>query len=173
LQIGNATIKNVAFLVVLDPEFLNSAAPTLLYDVQRNQTTVHRDTHSNMLLSSLTPYVLVRAAGSSAMLRMELDTGSNSTIFMKNAMTVAPIFFSRAKRYVWHAGGVGGVVKERWALRLPEATLVIGGRRVVLKNVIVSSRDSATKDGVIGANILREGTRWIMDFKTMRFSIAN
>ncbi|MHB1871408.1 MAG: aspartyl protease family protein [Steroidobacteraceae bacterium] len=152
LQIGNATLKNVVFIVVPDSdlpiprrlkigaiiglpvimtlgrlEFRNSSAPTLLYDVQRNQTTVHRDTHSNMFLSSLTPYVLVHAAGSSVMLRMELDTGSNSTVFTKNAMTVAPIFFSRAKRYVWHAGGVGGVVKERRALRLPEATLVIGG----------------------------------------------
>ena len=198
LQIGNATLKNVVFIVVPDSdlpiprrlrigaiiglpvimtlgrlEFLDSATPTLLYDVQRNQTTVYRDTHSNMLLSSLTPYVLVHVAGSRAMLRMELDTGSNRTIFTKNAIAVAPIFFSRAKRYLWHAGGVGGVIKERRALRLPEATLVIGGRRVVLKNVIVSSRDSATKDGVIGANILRGSTRWIMDFKTMRFSVAN
>jgi hypothetical protein len=68
---------------------------------------------------------------------------------------------------------VGGVAKERQALRLPKATLLVGGRGVVLKNVIVSSRDSPTKDGVIGANILRRATRWIMDFKTMRFSVAN
>ena len=198
LQIGNATLKNVVFIVVPDSdlpiprrlrvgaiiglpvimtlgrlEFLDSATPTLLYDVQRNQTIVHRDTHSNMLLSSLTPYVLVHVAGSRAMLRMELDTGSNSTIFTKNAMAVAPNFFARAQHYVWHVGGVGGFVKERRALRLPEATLIIGERRVVLKNVIASSRDSATNDGVIGANILRGNTRWIMDFKTMTFSVAN
>jgi len=198
LQIGNATLKNVVFIVVPDSdlpiprklrvdaiiglpvimtlgrlEFLNSATPTLLYDVQRNQITVHRDTHSNMLLSGLTPYVLVHVAGSRAMLRMQLDTGSDSTSFTKNAMAVAPIFFSSAKRHVWHFGGVGGVATERQALRLPEATLLIGGRRVVLKNVIVSSRDSPTKDGVIGANILRGAARWIMDFKTMRFSVAN
>ena len=198
LQIGNVTLKNVVFIVVPDSdlpiprrlrigaiiglpvimtlgrlEFLDSATPALLYDVQCKQTTVHRDTHSNMLLSSLTPYVLVHVAGSRAMLRMELDTGSNSTIFTKNAMSVAPNFFAGAQHYVWHVGGVGGFVKERRALRLPEATLIIGERRVVLKNVIVSSRDSATNDGVIGANILRGSTRWIMDFKTMTFSVAN
>ena len=129
LQIGNATLKNVVFIVVPDSdlpiprrlrigaiiglpvimtlgrlEFLDSATPTLLYDVQRTQTTAHRDTHSNMLLSSLTPYVLVHAAGSRAMLRMELDTGSNSTIFTKNAMAVAPIFFARAKRAARQSG---------------------------------------------------------------------
>ena len=198
LQIGNATLKNVMFIVVPDSdlpiprklrvdaiiglpvimtlgrlEFLNSATPTLLYDVRPSRAAVHPDIHSNMLLSGLTPYVLVHVAGSRALLRMKLDTGSDSTSFTKNAMAVAPNFFSSAKRYVWHFGGVGGVAKERHALRLPEAALLIGGRGVVLKNVMVSSRDSPTKDGVIGSNIFREATRWIMDFKTMRFSVAN
>ena len=198
LQIGNAMLKNVVFIVVPDSdlsiprrlrinsivglpalmtlgrlEFLYSGTPTFLYDVQRNKPTSHSNTHSNMLLSSLTPLLLVHVPGSGALLRMELDTGSNIATFTKNAITVAPTFFASAKGYVWHVGGVGGVVRERRALRLPEATLVIGGRRVVLKNVIVSSRESATKDGVIGANILREGTRWTMDFKTMRLSVTN
>ena len=88
-------------------------------------------------------------------------------------MTVAPTFFAGAKPYVWHVGGVGGVVREHRALRLPEATLMIGRHHIVLKNVIVSSRSSATKDGVIGANIFREGKRWTMDFKTMRLSVSN
>ena len=154
-------------------EFLDSGAPTLLYDAQRNKPAGHSGTHSNMLLSSLTPLVLVHVPGSGALLRMELDTGSNITTFTKNAVPVAPTLFAGAKRYVWHVGGVGGVVRERRALRLPEATLVIGRRRVAPRNVIVSSCESATKDGVLGANILREGARWTMDFKTMRLSVSN
>lgn len=197
LQIGNAMLKNVVFIVVPDSdlpiprslridaiiglpvlmalgrlEFLNSAAPTLRYDVQRN-TPTSAGAHSNMVLSSLEPLVLVRVSGAGTPLRMELDTGSNITTFTKNAMTAAPAFFASAKPYVWHVGGVGGGVRERQALRLPEATLVIGGRQIVLRNLVVSSRASATKDGVIGANILREGTRWTMDFKTMRLAVTN
>ena len=62
-------------------EFLDSGAPTLLYDAQRNKPAGHSGTHSNMLLSSLTPLVLVHVPGSGALLRMELDTGSNITTF--------------------------------------------------------------------------------------------
>ena len=198
LQIGKAVLKNTVFIVVPDSElpiphrlkisaiiglpvlmtlgrleFLDSGTPTLLYDVQRSKPAGHYGAHSNMVLASLTPLVLVHVPGSGALLRMELDTGSNITTFTKNAMTVTPTFFAGAKPYVWHVGGVGGVVREHRALRLPEATLIIGRRRIVLKNVIVSSRSSATKDGVIGANIFREGKRWTMDFKTMRLSVSN
>ena len=198
LQIGNAMLKNVVFIVVPDSDlpiprrlgigaivgmpvlmalgrlqFVNSATPTLLYDARRDKRAGHAGAHSNMLLSSLEPLVLVRVPGAAAPLRMELDTGSNITTFSKNAIAAAPVFFAGARRYVWHVGGVGGVITERRALRLPEATLIIGGRRIILKSIVVSSHASATRDGVIGANILREGARWTMDFKTMTLAVTN
>ena len=198
LQIGNAMFKNAVFIVVPDSalpipprlkisaviglpvlmtlgrlEFLDSDTPTFRYDVQHSKPVGHYDAHSNMVLSALTPLVLVHVPGSGALLRMVLDTGSNMTTFTKNAMTVAPTFFAGAKPYVLHFGGAGGSVRERRALRLPEATLIIGRHHIVLKNVIVSSRSSATRDGVIGANILRAGKRLTIDFKAMRVSVSN
>ena len=197
LQIGNAMLKNAVFIVVPDSalpipprlkisaviglpvlmtlgrlEFLNSGTPTLRYDVPHSKPADHYDAHSNMVLSALTPLVLVHVPGSGALLRMELDTGSNMTTFTKNAMTVAPTFFAGAKSYVLHFGGVGGSLRERRALRLPEATLIIGRRHIVLKNVIVNSRSSATKDGVIGTDIFRAGKRLTIDFKAMRVSVS-
>ena len=198
LQIGNAMFKNAVFIVVPDSalpipprlkisaviglpvlmtlgrlEFLDSDTPTFRYDVQHSKPVGHYDAHSNMVLSALTPLVLVHVPGSGALLRMVLDTGSNMTTFTKNAMTDAPTFFAGAKPYVLHFGGAGGSVRERRALRLPEATLIIGRHHIVLKNVIVSSRSSATRDGVIGANILRAGKRLTIDFKAMRVSVSN
>lgn len=198
LQIGNAMFKNAVFIVVPDSalplpprlkisaviglpvlmtlgriELLDSGTPTLRYDVPHSKPAGHYDSHSNLVLSALTPLVLVHVPGSGALLRMELDTGSNMTTFTKNAMTIAPTFFAGANPYVLHFGGVGGSVREHRALRLPEATLMIGRHHIVLKNVIVSPRSSATKDGVIGANILRAGKRLTIDFKAMRFSVSN
>ena len=108
LQIGNAILKNAVFIVVPDSELpipprlkisaiiglpvlmtlgrieiLDSGTPTLLYDVQRSKLAGHYDAHSNMVLSCLTPLVLVHVPGSGALLRMELDTGSNMTTFTK------------------------------------------------------------------------------------------
>ena len=198
LQIGNAMLKNAVFIVVPDSalpipprlkisaviglpvlmtlgrlEFLDSGTPTFRYDVPHSNPAGHYDIHSNLVLSALTPLVLVHVPGSGALLRMVLDTGANMTNFTKNAMTVAPTFFAGAKPYVFHFGGVGGSVREHRALRLPEATLIIGRHHIVLKNVIVSSRSSATRDGVIGANILRAGKRLTIDFKAMRVSVSN
>ena len=198
LQIGNAMFKNAVFIVVPDSalplpprlkisaviglpvlmtlgriEFLDSGTPTLRYDLPHSKPAGHYDSHSNLMLSALTPLVLVHVPGSGALLRMELDTGSNMTTFAKSAMTIAPTFFAGANPYVLHFGGVGGSVREHRALRLPEATLMIGRHHIVLKNVIVSPRSSATKDGVIGANILRAGRRLTIDFKAMRVSVSN
>jgi hypothetical protein len=192
LQIGNATLKNVVFIVVPDSdwgiphrfrisaiiglpvlmalgrlELVNSGAPTLLYDVPRGKPARQAEVHSNLLLSCLEPLVLVRVPGAGAPLRMELDTGSNITTFAPNARAAAPGLFAQAELYTWHMAGIGGVVTDRRALRLPEVPFSIGGRTIIMKNVVVSSRASATSDGVIGADIFRQGTRWTMDFTTM------
>lgn len=199
LEIGTALLKNVVFIVVPDSawgiprrfrisaiigmpvlmalgrlEFVNSGAPTFSYGALRGKPATQAGFHSNMLLSALSPLVLVRVPGTATPLRMELDTGANRSHFTRNAIADAPApFFAHAERYVWHVAGMGGVVTERQALRLPEVTLTIGGRPITLGNVVVSSRTSATSDGVIGEDILRQGARWTMDFKTMRLEAAN
>jgi len=197
LQIGNAILENVVFIVLPDSElrlppnyrisaiiglpvlmalgrleFVNSGAPRLLYGVSRGEPANQGGAHPNMLLSGLEPLVLVRVPGAGNPLRMKVDTGSDHTYFTSNAARDAPVFFAHAEQYNWHVGGAGGIVTERRALRLPEASLTIGGRQIILRNVIVSSRASSTSDGVIGEDIFHQGTRWKMDFKTMTLAAS-
>ena len=198
LQVGNTVLENVVFIVVPDSawgiprsfrisaiigmpvlmalgrlELVNSGAPTLRYDSRRAQHASQAGVHSNLLLSSLEPLVLVRVPGARVPLRMELDTGSNITTFTRNARADAPVLFAQAKRYTWRAAGMGGVVTEHRALRLPEVPLTIGGRTIIMRNVVVSSQESATSDGVIGEDVFRQGARWTMDFKAMALAVSN
>lgn len=197
LQIGNAVLKNVLFIVVPDSgwgiprrfrisaiigmpvlmalgplELVNSGAPTLRYDARRGKRASPAGAHSNLLLSSLEPLVLVRVPGAAVPLRMKLDTGSNITTFTQNARAHAPTLFAHAERYTWHVAGMGGVVTEHRALRLPEVPLTIGGQTIIMKNVVVSSRAGATSDGVIGEDIFRQGRRWTADFKAMTLAVS-
>lgn len=198
LQFGNAVFKNVVFIVVADSdwgmprsfqisviigmsvleelgrlEFVSSGSPALLYDVPAGRPAGHAGGQSNMLLWGLEPLVLVHVPGAANPLRMELDTGSNITYFTKNAIADDSALLGRAKRYVWHVGGLGRIMKERRALRLPVVTFTIGGRPITMKNIVISSRTSASSDGVIGEDILRHGARWTMDFKSMTLEVSH
>ena len=197
LQIGNAIFENVVFIVLPDSElslplsyrisafvglpvlmalgrleFVNSGSPRLLYDLSRGKTASEARAHPNMLLSGLEPLLLVRVPGAGNPLRMKLDTGSDRTYFTRNAIRDAPALFAHARKYVWRVGSAGGVVTERQALRVPETPFIIGGRRIVLKNVIVNSRASSTSDGVIGEDLLAQDARWTIDFKFMALAVA-
>jgi predicted aspartyl protease len=197
LQIGQAILENVVFIVVPDSawgippkfqisaliglpvllalgrlEFVNSAAPALLYDVPRGKLTSQDEVHPNMLLSGLEPLVLVRVTGKDAPLVMKLDTGSNSTSFTQKALADAPVLLAQAERYVDHSAGIGGTVTDRQALRLPKMTLNVGGQPITLKNVVVSSQASSTSDGVLGADLFGQGARWTMDFETMTLAVS-
>jgi Aspartyl protease len=197
LRIGNVIVENVVFIVLPDSElslppsyrisafiglpvlmalgrleFVNSGSPRLLYDRPRSKTANEARAHPNMLLSGLEPLLLVRVPGVGHPLRMKLDTGSDRTYFTRNATQDAPALFAQAKQYVWHVGSAGGVVAERRALRLPKTPFTIGKRRIVLRNVIVSSRTDSTSDGVIGEDLLSQPTRWTIDFKSMTLAVA-
>lgn len=197
LQIGNATLENVVFIVLPDSklslppsyrisaiiglpvlmalgrlEIVNSDTPRLLYDISRGKTANETEVHSNMLLSGLEPMVLVRVPGAVNPLRMTLDTGSDRTYFTRNATRDSPALFAHAEHYVWHVGSAGGAVTERRDIRLPETPFTIGGRRIILKNVIVSSHESSTSDGVIGEDMLRQGAGWTIDFKAMTLAVT-
>lgn len=197
LQIGQAVLENVVFIVVPDSawgiprkfqisaliglpvlmalgrlEFVNSPTPTLLYDVPRDQSASEDGAHWNMLLAGLEPLVLVRVPGKDAPLVMKLDTGANATSFTQKALADAPTLLAHAERYVDHSAGIGGAVTDQRALRLPQVTLTIAGQPVTLQNVVVSSQANSTSDGVLGADLFRHGARWTMDFKTMTLAVS-
>jgi hypothetical protein len=196
VQIGDTVLSNVVFIVLPDSaltfphgyridaiiglpvlmtlgrlQFSNSGAPTFSYGVRDSARSKQPDSHSNLLLSGLEPLVLAHVPGATTPLRMELDSGANATGFAHNAVEDAPVLLLHAAQHVLRLGGAGGVVTERKALRLPQVALVIGGRRFTLRNVAVSSRSSAGSDGTIGQDILRQGARWILNFKSMALRI--
>jgi predicted aspartyl protease len=200
LRIGKTLLTNVVFIVMPDsalsfanaaykidaivglPVFIalrrieiasSGANSTFVYDAAGGKPA---DTaalpESNLLLSGLEPLLLVCVPGASGPLRMALDSGANKTIFAHNAIADAPALLAHAERHALTLGGAGGQDRDRRALLLPAVTLIIDGRRFDLRNVPMMSRQSASSDGKIGEDILRQGAWVRLDFRTMRLTIA-
>jgi predicted aspartyl protease len=197
LQIGDTTLANVVFIVLPDAalrfphgyrinaiiglpvlmalerlEVVNSRSPVLFYDIASGKLAGRIESESSVLLSGLSPVVLARIPRAVHSLTMKLDSGANVTTLNHNAIVDAPVLRAHSERHVLRIGGAGGDVNAQRALQLPELTLVIGGRRFILKNVAVSPRASVGNDGTIGEDILRQGSRWELDFRTMKLMIA-
>jgi hypothetical protein len=45
--------------------------------------------------------------------------------------------------------------------------LTIGTQQFSLKDVVINPRASAIREGVIGADVFRQGSRGMLDFETM------
>ena len=200
LQIGNAMLTNVVFLVLPDAalrlphdrinaiigvpvlmalgprlEFVNSPKSALLYGADGNSAgAVGADSHLIFYEDEL--LVLVQIPGVSKPLGMYLDTGTTSSELAHGAIVDAPILLRHAQRHALPLVGAGGAVKEAHGLILPEVTLIVGGRRFKLKKVPVNSATSAISsygtDGNIGEDIFRQGAGWIVNFKTMTLAVA-
>jgi hypothetical protein len=127
----------------------------------------------DMLLSGLQPLILTRVPGTSDPLRMILDTGSNVTLFNHNLAVDAPALLAGLEQHALRLGGAGGAQIDRKALKLPATTLIIGGRHFALEDISVTSSGKPGSDGVIGQDVLGQGTRMTLDFATMRFAIEN
>ncbi|MGH6740471.1 MAG: aspartyl protease family protein, partial [Bradyrhizobium sp.] len=121
-----------------------------------------------MLLSGLQPLILVQVPGTGEPLRMVLDTGSNVTVCNHNLAWDAPALLAGLERRALRLGGAGGVRIDRKALRLPAATLVIGGRSFKVRDASVTSDGKSGNDGFIGQDVLGQGSRMTLDFRTMR-----
>ena len=196
IQIGDTVLSNVVFIVLPDSaltfphgyrieaiiglpvlmqlerlEFSNSGTLTLSYGVRDGTRPEQADAHSNLLLAGLEPLVLAHVPGVPTPLRMELDSGANATGFAHNAIADAPALLHHAAQHALRLGGAGGVVTEHKALRLPHVALIIGGRRFTLQGVAVSSHSNTGSDGTIGQDILRQGSRWTLNFKSMTLRI--
>ncbi len=125
----------------------------------------------DLLLSSLAPLVLVRLPGVHAPLRMLLDTGANATLFAHNVVQADPQLLRHAATRRLRLGGAGGAKSDPHALSLPEVTLLIGTERFVLRHVAVRSGDHKSADGTLGEDVLRQGERVILNFRTMQMRI--
>lgn len=201
LQIGNAMLTNVVFLVLPDAalrlphdrinaiigvpvlmalgprlEFVNSAKSALLYDVANGNSAGAAGSDSHLIFYEDILMILVQIPGVRKPLGMFLDTGTTSSELAHGAIVDAPALLRHAERHALPLVGAGGTVKEVHGLILPDVTLIIGGRRFKLKKVPVNSATSAISsygaDGNIGQDILRQGAGWIVNFKTMTLAVA-
>jgi predicted aspartyl protease len=197
LRIGNALLTKVVFIVLPDaaltfangaykinaiiglPVFIalgriEVAKPDFVYGTAREVSAGHAPQATpDMVLSGLEPLILVRLAGTSEPLRMVLDTGSNVTVFNHNLAVDAPALVAGLEQHAFRLGGAGGVGIDRKALRLPATTLMIGGRSFELKDVSVTSDGQSGSDGSIGQDVVGQGSRMTLDFRTMRFAVEH
>lgn len=200
LQLGQTVLSNVVFIVLPDSalsfahgaytintivglpvllalrriEFVDPAGtPRLKFGagprIERRNSEAHAP---NVLLSALTPLVLVNVPGASAPLRLQLDTGANATLFAQNAVQTDPQLLRHATTHRLRLGGAGGETNDPHALSLPAVTLDIGTERFFLKHVAVQPGGHKSSEGTLGLDVLRQGARVILDFRTMQLRIV-
>jgi hypothetical protein len=67
-------------------------------------------------------------------------------------------------------GGAGGEVTHNDALAIASIDVNAGGRTVTLQDVRVTENDR-NQHGLIGQDLLRSGSGYVLDFDAMRFEL--
>ncbi len=70
----------------------------------------------------------------------------------------------------WEGGG--GASTDPKARTRYELNLEVAGRQFKLRNVKILSSEESDRHGFIGLDLLNQGQRWVIDFKTMRFTVS-
>ncbi len=125
----------------------------------------------NLLLAGVEPIVLVNAAKATGPLRMFIDTGAWSTTLYAKAMQDYPAMTADAVKVADTLHGAGGETRDENARKLPELRLTIAGREIVLKGVVIHSKDEPDRHGAIGQDVLKQGKSWVIDFVNMCFAV--
>jgi predicted aspartyl protease len=126
---------------------------------------------ANMILAGTVPIILANAGD--AGMRLFLDTGATDSALYASATRDFPALAATAVHQTAAYSGAGGAVQDENALRLPTLRLTIAGRDFTLANLDVRSRIEPGQHGVIGQDLLRQGTGWVIDFDAMGFAVRN
>lgn len=126
----------------------------------------------NFYLDGLSPIVIADAAGADRPLHLLLDTGAQATSLSRQALTGNPGLAAQLVATVAEVGGAGGSVTDEDAGTLPGMTLQLGGSAIPLVDVQVHSVGQAGKrDGILGQDILRSGSGFVLDFRAMELKL--
>ncbi len=126
----------------------------------------------NLYLDGLSPVVLAKTEGADAPLRMVLDTGAAATNLSLEAVRAHPALAEKAESRSASYGGAGGTVEREDALAIPELALDISGAPVTLRDVMVlASGQASRRDGLLGQDVLRSGTGYVLDFRAMTLEL--
>jgi len=125
----------------------------------------------NLIVSGWDPFVLVKA--DDVVLRLALDTADDKTTLNATALAEYPSIGADASKGWAHWEGGGGATTDYRARTIPELTLSVAGRPVVLKQVKVLSSDERDRHGQLGQDALRRTDHWVLDFVKMTFAIGD
>jgi hypothetical protein len=191
VSIGEIHIRNVPFLVVSDEPEAFSALPsgyrgalgiqillacrTIRWDsdgkVYLGSPESKRRTlsSSNLCFSGLD--TLTQAKFASGVLDVQVDTGTDSSIFFQRFARQYPniIEASGTPGTKW-LGGAGGTT-EAPATILPEIAVRLGGLMTTLRPAYVLTKD-VEADGTVGMDILSQAREVLLDFQAMRLTLS-
>lgn len=193
LEFGDATFANVVFAVLPDAavrfahDYKTDAVIGLPVFVALGRIALAKEdgvlnlyygarpsasaaAESNLVLSGLDPFALVKAAG--ATLRLAIDTAASNTMLNATALKDFPALGEGTSggRAQWQ--GAGGAVTDYGAHTLQALTLTVAGRPFALKRVKILSSGETDRHGMIGQDLLQQGRRWVLDFAAMSFEIG-
>jgi predicted aspartyl protease len=190
LRIGGGEFQNVVFIVLPDRAltFLGG-----IYHVRaivgfpvlrqlgrlefathgRNEIMRHgrspygRSADSNLLLDGARPIAMVSFAGGD--LQMLIDTGANRSHLSHRAAEEFPALVADAVQGAGSVRGAGGAATDEAGMTIGSLSLDVAGRSIMIEDVPVRSLGAIEDHGVIGQDLLRSGSGYVIDFDAMRF----
>ena len=125
----------------------------------------------NMIFDGVEPVVLAEAGD--AHLRLFIDTGATTTSLNGSAARDYPALTAEAVKATVQLQGAGGPSDDPGVMTVPTLRLTIAGRTFDLKAITMRSKVLNGHHGDIGQDILKQGTRWALDFETMSFTVED
>lgn len=192
LNIGNATIRNVVFLVLEDKALSFPQANYQIHGIigfpvihalgkfsidKNNQVSIFAKSaktkaEPNLALQGLTP--IIAGFHQNKRLNFVFDTGAGGT-------DLYPLFFKANEAEITKnqtsqkvkVGGAGGFT-EVSAYRLPEVELTVGGKTAKLKNPRILSEKTNENSryyyGNMGQDVIKQFDKMTLDFRNMQIS---
>jgi predicted aspartyl protease len=125
----------------------------------------------NMILDGVQPIVLAEAGD--AHLRLFVDTGATATSLNGSTLRDYPALLAGAEKTITKLQGAGGIINDADGRKLATLRLTIAGRQFDLQSIAMQSKVLDGHHGDIGQDVLRQGSRWSLDFEHMSFAVTD
>lgn len=125
----------------------------------------------NMILDGVQPIVLADAG--EAHLRLFVDTGATATSLNGSTLRDYPALLTGAAKATTKMQGAGGTLNDADGRKLATLRLTIAGRDFALQSIAMQSKIIDGHHGDIGQDVLKQGTRWSLDFEHMSFAVTD
>ncbi|KAA5804088.1 hypothetical protein F1654_09955 [Alkalicaulis satelles] len=127
----------------------------------------------NMVMEGLRPVLLARVEASEGRLRLMIDTGARATLLYLSAGEAIPGLLHGVEASPTRLGGAGGVRVDEDAMSLPRLTLLVADQSVTLEDVRMLSHQQSGLHGLLGQDVLRARSGYLIDFTAMRLELLD